>query len=396
MNINRRALDIDRRMMQLAIQLALKGKGRTSPNPAVGAVVVSNDGNGRVVGRGYHRKAGGPHAEVFALEEAGAAARGATLYVTLEPCCHQGRTPPCTDRIIAAGIRRVVVGSIDPNPRVAGKGIEQLRAAGIDVSTGVLEVATRRLNEGFNKVMETGLPFVLYKYAMTLDGKTATSAGHSQWISSPAARLLVHQWRNEYDAIMVGSGTVVADNPRLTCRIAGGRDPARVIVDTQGRIAANSRVLHLESPAPTIVAVGSDDASRRLREGIAAGGQSTAGSSATSSSTASREVIVCGTTNSRVDLKALLRELPRRGINSVLLEGGSTLAYSMLAAGLVDKVAAFVAPKLAGGRGAPSPLGGFGVSRMDESWQLTEVEYSPVGGDILVEGYVMGPGTERE
>lgn len=356
--------------MDRALALAERAAGRTSPNPMVGAVVVRD---GRVVGEGYHAAAGQPHAEVVALRQAGEAARGATLYVTLEPCCHYGRTPPCTREVIGAGVTRVVAAMLDPNPRVAGRGVEELRRAGVEVRVGCREEEARRLNEAFCKYITTGVPFVTYKAALSLDGKVATAGGDSRWISGEESRGLVHRLRDRYDAVMVGVGTVLADDPLLTCRLEGGRDPVRVVVDSRGRLPLNARLLHSGSRARTLVTTtaampGETRAALEAIPGV--------------------EVMEVASSGGRVDPEALLRALGEREITSVLLEGGPTLAASMLAGGWVDKIMFFLAPLLVGGARAPSPLGGEGVARLGDARRLRDVRVERVGEDILVTAYV--------
>jgi diaminohydroxyphosphoribosylaminopyrimidine deaminase/5-amino-6-(5-phosphoribosylamino)uracil reductase len=358
--------------MRLALDLARCGRGRTSPNPMVGAVVVKE---GRIVGQGYHERAGGPHAEVVALREAGEAARGATLYVSLEPCCHTGRTGPCTEAILEAGVARVVAAMKDPNPLVAGRGLERLRQAGLEVTVGVLEREAARLNEVFCKYITTRRPFVVLKVAMTLDGKIATRTGASRWITGPAAREYVHALRDTYDAVLVGRGTVLADDPALTVRLPqGGRDPVRVVLDSRARLPETARVLQTGSPAPTIVAVTGDAPAERIGRLEEAGAR----------------VMVLPGEGGRVSLPALLEELGRREITSVLVEGGATVHAAALAAGVVDKVVWFVAPKIFGGREAPGPVGGPGVADPAAALALEDVEVTRYGPDICIEGYVRG------
>jgi len=365
---------IDEYFMARALELAERAAGRTSPNPMVGAVVVKD---GRIVGEGYHAAAGQPHAEVVALRQAGAAARGATLYVTLEPCCHFGRTPPCTREVVRAGVARVVAAMLDPNPRVAGRGAEELRQAGVQVQVGCREEEARRLNEAFCKYITTGVPFVTYKAALSLDGKVATACGDSRWISGEESRRLVHRLRDRCDAVVVGVGTVLADDPLLTARIEGGRDPVRVVVDSRGRIPLTARLLQSGSPAPTLVAT-TAAMDRETRSALEA--------------MPGVEVIELPPREGRVDLGPLLRALGLRGIVSVLLEGGPTLAASFLAEGWVDKIMFFLAPLLIGGQRAPSPLGGEGVARLQDACRLRDVSVERVGEDILVTAYVVRDG----
>lgn len=355
-----------RKMMRRATALARRGIGKTAPNPAVGCVIVRD---GTVVGEGWHKKAGTPHAEVHALRQAGEMAGNADVYVTLEPCAHTGRTPPCAEALIEARVARVFVGMIDPNPKVKGKGVEMLRAAGIEVVPGILEAECRLLNEPFIKHVTTGLPFVILKSAMTLDGKTATESGDSKWITNDKSRRYVHKLRAMVDAVMVGVGTVEADDPQLNSRIAGGKDPLRVVVDSSLNIPVSAQVLHLASPARTVVATISDDDDKRA--GICATGA---------------EVIRCRERDGRVDLCDLFARLGRMGVQSVLLEGGRTLAGEAFRRGLIDKFLLFYAPKLVGGEGIGLFAGG-GVERMADALRLEHIEIRRFGSDILLQGY---------
>lgn len=352
--------------MKRAIVLARRGMGKTSPNPAVGCVIVKN---GEVVGEGWHRRTGTPHAEVHALRQAGNGARGADVYVTLEPCAHYGKTPPCAAALVEAGARRVFAAMVDPNPKVSGKGADILRAAGIEVLTGLMEGESRRLNEPFIKYMTTGLPFVTLKSAMTLDGKTATAGGDSRWVTNEISRRFVHKLRASVDAVMVGSGTVIADDPRLNSRISGGRDPIRVVVDSVLRMPLDAQMLGLVSAAPTIVATLAGD-------GIKAAELRARGA----------EVLQCRARNGRVDLNDLLARLGDRGIQSVLLEGGATLAGEALRLGLIDKFLLFYAPRLLGGDG-PGLFAGEGATIMADAMQLRDVKLRRFGTDVLLEGY---------
>lgn len=357
--------------MQMALELAAKAKGRTSPNPMVGAVMVKD---GQIVGQGYHAKAGTPHAEVHALREAGEAARGATVYVTLEPCSHFGRTPPCTEALIKAGVKRVVAAMVDPNPLVAGTGLARLREAGIETEVGVLEGEARQLNEIFIKYITTKSPFVLFKTAMTLDGKIATATGQSKWVTGPTARRLVHQLRNTYDAVMVGIGTLLADDPALTTRIPGEetQDPVRIVVDSLARTPLEAKVINQESAAKTIIIVGE----AAPKEKVAALEQRGA------------EVLLvpCGI-DGRPDIKTMLERLGRAGITSILLEGGSQLAGSFFKARMVDKVSWFVAPKIIGGNDSPGPVDALGILHMEKAITIDRITAQPVGEDFHLEGY---------
>ncbi|AJE04860.1 bifunctional diaminohydroxyphosphoribosylaminopyrimidine deaminase/5-amino-6-(5-phosphoribosylamino)uracil reductase RibD [Geobacter pickeringii] len=354
-------------MMRRALALARRGIGRTSPNPAVGCVIVRD---GVIVGEGWHRKAGTPHAEAHALRQAAGQARGADVYVTLEPCSHYGKTPPCADALVAAGVARVFVGMVDPNPKVCGRGIGRLEAAGIEVTTGLLENESHFLNEPFIKHVTTGMPFVILKSALTLDGKTATSSGDSRWITNEKSRHYVHRLRAAVDAVMVGIGTVLADDPQLTVRIPRGRDPLRVVVDSTLRLPGTARMLSQESTSATLVATISGDEARCALL-----------------CSAGAEVVRCASRDGQVDLKDLLTRLGARGVQSVLLEGGSTLAGEALRAGLIDKFVLFYAPKLLGGEGGVGLFGGQSVMRMDEAFRLKTGAVRRFGDDIMVEAY---------
>ncbi|HSP99762.1 MAG TPA: bifunctional diaminohydroxyphosphoribosylaminopyrimidine deaminase/5-amino-6-(5-phosphoribosylamino)uracil reductase RibD [Candidatus Dormibacteraeota bacterium] len=353
----------DADFMRQAIVLARRGLGRTSPNPPVGAVVVAR---GRIVGRGWHRRPGVAHGEAAALRAAGARARGSTLYVTLEPCNHHGRTPPCTEAILAAGVRRVVFGARDPNPHVRGGGAARLRRAGIEVVGGVERVACEEVIAGFTSLVRRGRPLLTLKLAATLDGRIATRAGDSRWISGPAARRLVHQWRDEMDAVMVGIGTVLADDPRLTCRRRGGRDPLRVIVDSRLRIPLSALVLTKEAAPATLLA----SVISRGRKHAALRGRGAT-------------VLSLPGRGGRVSLRRLLAALGGRGVASVLLEGGATLAAAALREGLVDRLALFVAPRLIGGDGRPM-LASLGVRRLSDAPRLRLLGAERVGDDWLL------------
>lgn len=368
----------DSRFMQMALELAARGRGLTSPNPMVGAVVVKDQA---VVGQGYHQAAGGPHAEVHAIDAAGEKARGGTLYVNLEPCNHTGRTPPCTLKIIAAGIRRVVIGMHDPNPGVAGAGAEFLERHGIEVCQGVCAAEAEALNEVFIKFIQTGRPFVIAKCAATLDGRIATRTGDSRWVTGEAARAFVHELRQSVDAIMVGVDTIVVDDPQLTTRRAAGpsRDPVRVVLDTHARIPPAARVIRHASAADTLVVTGSGvnaDVKRRIvRRGV--------------------QVIASTLREGRIDLGALLRQLGERGITSVLIEGGSRVLASAFREGVVDKACFFLAPLITGGDDGIPICRGKGVDRMQESIRLVRIHTRRFGDDIMIEGYVPRARGER-
>jgi diaminohydroxyphosphoribosylaminopyrimidine deaminase/5-amino-6-(5-phosphoribosylamino)uracil reductase len=358
--------------MKLALRFAERARGKTSPNPMVGAVVVKN---GRIVAVGHHRKSGRAHAEAIALKSAGAKARGATLYVNLEPCCHTDkRTPPCTKAIIASGIRRVVAAMKDPNPKVAGRGVRELARAGIKVAMGLMKQEAGRLNEAYIKWITTGRPFVTMKVAASLDGKIASSRGESRWISGKKSRAYVHRLRNESDAVMVGIGTVLKDDPRLTARLAGkkGSDPVRVIVDSNLSIPLESKVLHLGSSAKTILATTKQASNAQIREVEKLGAR----------------VLIIESSNGRVDLAALMGELGRIGITNLLLEGGSELNASMLDTGLIDKIIFIVAPKIIGGRNTKGSFGGESDRPLSAALMLFDLEIGRLGEDILIRGYL--------
>jgi diaminohydroxyphosphoribosylaminopyrimidine deaminase/5-amino-6-(5-phosphoribosylamino)uracil reductase len=359
----------DKLWMKYALALAKKGKGWTSPNPCVGAVVVKN---GRVVGEGFHTRAGEPHAEVFALQQAGKQARSATMFVTLEPCSHHGRTPPCVDAVLNANIRRVVAAMVDPNPKVNGQGLAQLQAAGVEVVCGVLEEQARKLNEDFIKFKTQGVPFVTLKIAMTLDGKIATTSGESKWITGEKARAYVQRLRHEHDAMLVGINTVLADDPQLTTHLRRGKDPQRVIVDSRARLPLTARVLHpVESSASTWVATTERAPQSRIRKLEQAGAK----------------ILQTESTNGRVNLAQLMKMLAAQNMMSVLIEGGGSVAWSALEAGIVDKIIFFIAPKIIGGKDAITAVEGAG-RRLSEAWQLRDVTVRKVGEDEMVEGYV--------
>jgi diaminohydroxyphosphoribosylaminopyrimidine deaminase/5-amino-6-(5-phosphoribosylamino)uracil reductase len=360
--------------MKLALKLAAGGVGWVSPNPMVGAVVVRE---GKVVGQGYHRRLGGPHAEVEALRKAGAEARGADLYVTLEPCNHHGRTPPCTETILAAGVRRVIIAGLDPNPQVTGGGAAYLAAHGVEVEVGLLEAQARRLNEAWWKWVTTGLPLVIAKAACSLDGKIATSTGESQWLTGEKARTYGHRLRHQVDAILVGVGTVVADDPQLTARLIRGRgkDPIRIILDSRLRLPLTARLLNLDSPAPTWVAC-TEKAPKEKIKAIKKQGA---------------EVLVLPQESPEsgwVALKPLLAQLGKRQVQSLLVEGGAETLGAFFDQRLVDKFYFFYAPKFLGGQGAPSVLGGRGVTHLKDAPQTRDLTIRRLGADLLISGYL--------
>lgn len=363
---------MDEYYMQQALTIAQYAQGRTSPNPMVGAVIVKD---GRIVGQGWHRQAGTPHAEIHALIQAGDLARGATVYVTLEPCSHHGRTGPCADALIQAGVSKVVAAMTDPNPLVAGNGFNRLRAAGIQVVEGVLSAEAARLNEVFIKWMVTGgMPWGVLKTAMSLDGKIAAYTGDSKWITGAAARAYVHQLRDTYAGILVGIGTVLADNPELTTRLpAAGRNPVRIIVDSMARTPLTAKVV-TDGQAQTIIAVSREAPADRV---AALGSQGV-------------EVLTLDQTPAGINLRQLFKILGERRITSILVEGGATINASVLAAGLIDKVHCFIAPKIIGGHTAPTPVGGTGFPAVDQALGLEDLKTEALGTDILLTGYITG------
>jgi diaminohydroxyphosphoribosylaminopyrimidine deaminase/5-amino-6-(5-phosphoribosylamino)uracil reductase len=353
--------------MREALRLAHPMLGRTAPNPAVGCVIV---GDGRIVGVGATAAGGRPHAETQALARAGSRARGATAVVTFEPCAHQGQTAPCARALIDAGVARVVIGCGDPYPQVRGRGIAMLKRAGIAVTVGVLEADCRRLNEGFITRVTPGPPFAVLKLAMTLDGRIAAAGGDSRWISSEESRDLVHRWRNESDIVMVGAGTVIADNPRLTCRIEGGRDPIRLVVDSQLRCDPRATIFRQRSTAPTMIATtpeNLDIAKRRYSRRV--------------------EVIASSRGANGIDLGRLMREFAARGWSKVLIEGGAHLGGAALEAGVVDRVAFFIAPKILGG--GLSAIAGMAARTMRSAITLDQLSARAVGPDWLIEATVV-------
>ncbi|TGE36959.1 bifunctional diaminohydroxyphosphoribosylaminopyrimidine deaminase/5-amino-6-(5-phosphoribosylamino)uracil reductase RibD [Desulfosporosinus fructosivorans] len=357
----------DERFMKRALDLAIKAMGRTSPNPLVGCVIAKDD---QIVGEGYHLKAGTPHAEVHALADAGELARDATAYVTLEPCSHFGRTPPCAEALIRAGVKRVVVAMSDPNPLVSGRGIARLREIGIQVDVGLMCQEASLINEVFIKAITTGLPFVVYKTAMTLDGKIATETGDSRWVSSEGSRQYVHQLRDRYDVILAGSETVLIDNPALTCRLPSGRDPIRLIVDGKLRIPENAQVLSSSALSPCVIATTQAASREKLgRLNLLSGVE-----------------VWQYDTPRHVPLEKLLCDLVRRGWTSVLLEGGGGLAGTLIKEQCVDKVEFFIAPKLVGGNG-PSPLSGLHIQHMSDALELHDLLFDMNSGDLHVTGY---------
>jgi diaminohydroxyphosphoribosylaminopyrimidine deaminase/5-amino-6-(5-phosphoribosylamino)uracil reductase len=352
----------DRKWMSRALELAERGRGAVEPNPLVGAVVVRD---GALVGEGWHQRFGGPHAEVFALGAAGEAARGATLYTTLEPCCHHGKTPPCTDAVLKAGIARVVTAMRDPFPLVSGRGVDILQSAGLTVEVGLAEEEARRLNAPFLTLLGKKRPYIHLKWAMTLDGKIATRTGDSKWISGEASRRRVHELRGRVDGVLVGIGTVLADDPLLTARPPGPRVATRIVLDSQGRLQESSQLVRTARETPTLVV------SAKPQTALAERGC---------------EVLVVPSDDKGVSLTALLEELGQRRMTNLLVEGGAGVLGSFLDARLVDEVHVFLAPRLAGGRDARTAIAGIGVERMAEALALSDVRVERVEEDVYLHG----------
>jgi diaminohydroxyphosphoribosylaminopyrimidine deaminase/5-amino-6-(5-phosphoribosylamino)uracil reductase len=367
----------DERFMARALALAMLGEGRVEPNPMVGCVIVQGR---QIVGEGFHAEFGGPHAEVAALEQAGEAARGGTLYVTLEPCCHHGKTPPCTEAMIRAGVVRVVAAVEDPYPEVGGRGITALRAAGVKCDVGTLASEARQALAPYRKLIMTGQPWIIAKWAMTLDGKIATKSGDSRWISSEASRQVVHQLRGRVDAILVGSGTAYRDDPLLTARPANladvKRTAARVVVDSAATISTSSRLVQTARDLPLLLAVG-EEAPPPACEQLASVGV---------------EVVRCGGGSHAQRIASLLDELGRRRMTNVLVEGGGGLFGSLFDSRLVDEVHVFLSPKMIGGEAAFSPIGGIGIERISDAIKLNTLSMEELDGDVYIHGRVQGSG----
>lgn len=356
--------------MKMALEEAEKGIGFTNPNPMVGAVIVKD---GEVIAKGYHHRCGEGHAEVEAFRAAeGKNVEGATIYVTLEPCSHYGKTPPCADLIVSKKVARVVVAALDPNPLVAGRGIEKIRSAGIEVETGVLAEESIKLNEIFMHYIVDKSPFVLYKSAMSLDGKIATSSGESQWISCEESRQEVQRLRHQYMAIMIGAGTAIIDDPMLTCRIPDGRNPVRVVVDSKLRTPLDRKLIQTAGEVETIFACTAAADQKKIDElqdkGV--------------------KVLILPDIDGRVNLSKLKYELGQMGIDSILLEGGGTLADAAFKAGIINKVQIYAAPKIIGGKEAKTPVSGTGVSSLKDAAVLSDLSARKVGTDICITGYV--------
>ncbi|WP_446898800.1 bifunctional diaminohydroxyphosphoribosylaminopyrimidine deaminase/5-amino-6-(5-phosphoribosylamino)uracil reductase RibD [Clostridium sp. LBM24168] len=357
--------------MMIALKLALKGKGFVNPNPLVGAVIVKNE---KILGKGYHKLFGGPHAEIYALKEAGEQARGADLYVTLEPCSHYGKTPPCAEAIIKSGIKKVIIGSLDPNPLVSGKGIEMLRDSNIEVITGVMEDEVVKMNEIFINYITRKIPFVIMKSAVTLDGKIATVSGQSKWITGEESREKVHQIRNRVMAIMVGIGTIIEDDPLLTTRLKDkSKDAKVVILDSRLSIPLKSRIFSTINDREIIIAC-TNDFNRENYSSLTEKGV---------------YLIICPkNSENKVDLNFLVRKLGERGIDSILLEGGGNVNFSALRYGIVDKVIYFIAPKIFGGKDAKTSVEGSGIKNISDEIKLKDISVKKVGKDVMLEAYV--------
>lgn len=356
--------------MRMALDLAKKGMGYTSPNPMVGAVIVKN---GKVIGKGYHHKYGDLHGERDALANATDDVTRATMYVTLEPCCHKGKQPPCVEAIIQAGIKKVFVGSDDPNLLVAGKGIKILQDNGIEVETHILKEECDSLNKVFFHYIQTKMPYVILKYAMTIDGKIATYTGESKWITGEKAREHVHNNRHRYSGIMVGVGTVLADNPMLTCRIPEGVNPTRIICDTNLRTPIESNIVQSAKDIPTIIATGKVEEEKvKTYERLGC------------------KILQLPDEKGKVNLESLMKKLGEMNIDSVIVEGGGTLNWSMVAKGLVNKTEIYIAPKIFGGKDAKTPVEGQGFKLPAESLNLEKSKVSILGEDILIESYIKG------
>ena len=356
--------------MQLAVDLAIKGTGFTNPNPLVGAVIVKD---GRIIGQGYHKAFGGAHAEVEAIRSANESIEGATMYVTLEPCSHHGKTPPCCERIVESKIKKVYVSTVDPNPIVSGQGIAYLRQHGIEVEIGCLRSVSEKMNEIFNKYITTRRPFVLLKAGMTLDGKIATANGDSKWITSNHSRQIVHKLRQQYRAILVGVNTVIADNPSLTCRLNQEvKQPVRIILDTHVRAPIKAKVFNDEYAHLTYLVCKEEVSDYDLKSFIDRG----------------IKIIKCKLQNGRIDLNILMENLGEMGIDSVLIEGGSDVHFSAIESGVVDKIMLFIAPKIIGGKQAKSVIGGDGISWIKDAINVKDVTVKMEEEDIQVEGYI--------
>ncbi len=358
--------------MKMALRLALKGKGRTSPNPLVGAVLVKGN---KIVGKGFHEKAGLPHAEVEAIRSAPNKTKGSKLYINLEPCHHFGRTPPCSDAIINSGIKEVIIGMRDPNPLVAGKGIKKFKKAGIKLTEGIMEKECRKINEPFIKHITTNLPYVTVKVAGSLDGKISTTTGESRWITGDQARRHVHKMRNEVDAVMVGINTVLKDDPLLTTRLERKKDlkqPVKIILDSGLKIPLKAKLIRSRDGSRTIIATTAKAPQRKVKELESFG----------------IEILKTKQKQSKVDMKDLMIQLGKMGINSVLIEGGAEVNASALQSGIVDRVIFFIAPIIIGGARATSAIMGNGIRFLKDAIPIKEASVKKIGQDFMIEGYI--------
>ncbi len=363
----------DKYYMKKALKLAARGEGYTSPNPLVGAVVVKND---EIVGQGYHKKAGKPHAEVYALNQAGKNAEDATLYVNLEPCCHMGKTPACSLKIINSNISRLVVAMEDPNPLVAGKGIKDLEEAGIEIKTGVLEQEAKEINEIFIKHITEQKPFIYLKTGQTLDGYLATRTGDSRWVTNEKARKYGHQLRHKVDGILVGIGTVISDNPRLTTRLDNkvGKDPIRIVLDSNLRTPIDANIINEDSESPTFLITTEDYNRDKYTE--------------LNKFNNINILVLPKDKNGRIELNQLLKELYQKEITSILVEGGGKINHSFLKKALIDKIYCFIAPKILGGNDGISSFNGPGVEKMNNAYELENIDYEFLDGNILCKGEI--------
>lgn len=361
------AQDVDEKYMALALELAERGRGKVEPNPMVGAVLVKN---GEIIGKGYHVFFGGAHAEIHAINEGGENCTGASLYVTMEPCAHYGKTAPCTEAIIKAGISKVVTTVIDPNPITSGKGIQKLKEAGIEIKMGIMESQAKRLNAPFFKLMQKGLPYVIVKWAMSLDGKIATYSGDSRWITSEESREYVHKIRGQVDGILVGINTVLRDDPLLTCRLEGGRNPKRIIVDSNASLPLSSRLVKSINEAEIIVAVNKNAPQKNIEilEQLGC------------------KIIQTKDTNDHVGFKELFQRLGEMKLTNILVEGGSSVITSVIEERLVDKIMVFVAPIIIGGEGAKSPVLGKGIDKICKAAEIREITLKNFSIDTVIEG----------
>ncbi|WP_042273676.1 bifunctional diaminohydroxyphosphoribosylaminopyrimidine deaminase/5-amino-6-(5-phosphoribosylamino)uracil reductase RibD [[Clostridium] dakarense] len=355
--------------MNLALELAKKGKGRVNPNPMVGAVIVKEN---KIIAQGYHEEYGNNHAEINAINNAKENLDGSTMYVTLEPCSHYGKTPPCVEKIIENKIAKVVIASLDPNPLVSGKGVKKLVDAGVEVVTGILDYENKKLNEVFMKYIVKKVPFVIMKSAMSLDGKISTRTGESKWISCDESRMSVHKLRNEVMGILVGVNTIIQDDPELTCRLKDGKSPIKIIVDSNLRIPENSKVIKDAHNHRTIIITTSSAKESMVKELESKG----------------VEIIMAKLKDNRADLSDMMEKLGQLNIDSILLEGGATFNFSAIEEGIVDKIQVYIAPKLIGGKLSKTPIGGNGIDKLKDAYKIRDMNVQMVGEDILIEGYL--------